>query len=68
MSKIIKLKGKTRMGKQKVKHHGESWYLLSENELGMVVKSPKSNIERLIQTPSDEHFEVVEEVVFSEGS
>ena len=56
------------MGKQKVKHHGESWYLLSENELGMVVKSPKSNVERLIQTPSDEHFEVVEEVAFSEGS
>ena len=68
MVKIIKLKGKTRMGKQKIKHHGDSWHLLSTNPLGLTIKSMKANVERLIQTPSDEHFEVVEEVEFSEGS
>jgi hypothetical protein len=59
MVKIIKLKAKTKLGSQKLKNHGDTWSVLSESTKYMVAKSMTSNLERLMQIPADEHFEIV---------
>jgi len=72
IKKIITLEGKTRHGKNRIKEHGATWSIeeikVSPAPSGLFVKSLKSGVERWIVQPTDEHFEVVEEVVFSEGN
>jgi hypothetical protein len=61
MVKIITLKGKTKLGSQKLKNHGDTWSVLSEDDKYLVARSMTSNLERLMQKPADEHFEVVKD-------
>jgi hypothetical protein len=51
MVKIIKLKAKTKLGQQKIRHHGDTFH---------VIISLKENWGRLLMD-DDEHFEIVKE-------
>ncbi len=60
MAKLIKLKAKTKLGKQKIQHHGDTFHI-EPCLMGKVIISMKANWERLLMD-DDEHFEVVEEI------
>ena len=65
MSKIIKLKGKTRHGKNRIREHGATWSIeeikVSPAPSGLLVKSLKSGVKRWIDQPTDGDFDIVAE-------
>ena len=60
MVKIIKLKAKTKLGEQKIRHHGDTFHV-EHCLMGKIISSIKAKWERLIMD-NDEHFDVVEEI------
>lgn len=60
MVKIIKLKAKTKLGEQKIRHHGDTFHV-EPCLMGKIISSIKVKWERLIMD-NDEHFDVVEEI------
>jgi hypothetical protein len=63
MVKIVKLKAKTKLGKQRIRHHGDTFHA-EPVSAGIVISSLKANWERLV-TDDDEHFDVIEEAEVS---
>jgi hypothetical protein len=63
MVKIVKLKAKTKLGKQRIQHHGDTFHA-EPVSAGIVISSLKANWERLV-TDNDEHFDVIEEAEVS---
>ena len=59
MVKIVKLKAKTKLGKQRIQHHGDTFHAKPVS-LGLCISSLKAKWERLVTT-DDEHFEIIEE-------
>jgi hypothetical protein len=60
MVKLIKLKAKTKLGKQKIQHHGDTFHV-APCLMGRIISSLKAKWGRLLMD-DDEHFEVVEEI------
>ncbi|MAK56898.1 MAG: hypothetical protein CML17_13835 [Pusillimonas sp.] len=59
MVKIIKLKAKTKLGEQKIRHHGDTFHV-EPCLMGKIIISLKENLGRLLMD-DDEHFEIVKE-------
>jgi hypothetical protein len=60
MVKIIKLKAKTKLGQQRIRHHGDTFHV-QPCLMGKIIISLKANWGRLLMD-NDEHFEVIEEI------